>query len=100
MFGGGGGGGGGQVLNVSGNSLRIKATRALSVNLYVVCMIYNTVLFEGVVTKYGDGGLQNGGEGVKFYPYKKGDRKSSAVVLTRELEVSSILKGAQKVSII
>ena len=69
----------------------------------------HTLALWGLVTNYGEGGLQNGKGGqVKFYPYKRGgggslkkvlamlnggDTKRFEVVLTWELEVLAIVMG-------
>ena len=64
---------------------------------------------KGLVINYGEGGRATKWEGwqLKFYPYKKGGgvsailkgrTKSFEVVLTWELKVLAILKGAQNVS--
>ena len=58
--------------------------------------------YKGMVINYrerggdgdGDGATkQEGGGQVKFYTYKKGSRKGFGVVLTRVLEVLTIMKG-------
>ena len=49
---------------------------------------------KGLVTNYGEGGLQNGREGNRsFTPTKKGGRKCFEIVLMWELEVLAILMG-------